>query len=83
MDNLDDVVLPDKVDDLITLLNKVYPEKSPELSDDTKTIYFKAGQRDVVKFINTLKNEISYSLDFITLGGSNNTFVYYFIWNNS
>ncbi len=55
MDNLDDVVLPDKVDDLITLLNKVYPEKSPELSDDTKTIYFKAGQRDVVKFINTLK----------------------------
>ena len=55
MDKLDDVVLPDKVDDLITLLNKVYPEKSPELSDDTKTIYFKAGQRDVVKFINTLK----------------------------
>ena len=55
MDNLDDVVLPDKVDDLITLLNKVYPEKSPELSDDTKTIYFKSGQRDVVKFINTLK----------------------------
>ena len=55
MDTLDDVVLPDKVADLITLLNKVYPEKSPELSDDTKTIYFKAGQRDVVKFINTLK----------------------------
>ena len=55
MDNLDDVVLPDKVDDLITLLNKVYTEKSPELSDDTKTIYFKAAQRYVVKFINTLK----------------------------
>ena len=59
MDNLDDVVLPDKVDDLITLLNKVYPEKSPELSDDTKTIYFKAGQRDVVKFINTLKERLN------------------------
>ena len=25
------------------------------LKDDTKTIYFKAGQRDVVRFINTLK----------------------------
>ena len=56
MKNIDeDLVLPTKVDDLIKLLNKVYPEKSPELSDDTKTIYFKAGQRDVVKFINTLK----------------------------
>ena len=56
MKNIDeDLVLPEKVDDLIDLLNKVYPEKSPELKDDSKTIYFKAGQRDVVKFINTLK----------------------------
>ena len=56
MKNIDeDLVLPTKVDDLIKLLNKVYPEKSPELKDDTKTIYFKAGQRDVVNFINTLK----------------------------
>tara|TARA_R100001443_G_scaffold81294_1_gene88160 strand:- start:1867 stop:2052 length:186 start_codon:yes stop_codon:yes gene_type:complete len=56
MKNIDeDLVLPTKVDDLIKLLNKVYPEKSPELKEDTKTIYFKAGQRDVVKFINTLK----------------------------
>jgi len=47
MKNLtDDVVLPLKVDDLIKLLNKVYPEKSPNLQ---------AGQRDVVNFINTLK----------------------------
>ena len=55
MDNLEDVVLPTTVDDLIKMVNKVCPEKSPELSDDNKTIYFKAGQRDVVKFINTLK----------------------------
>ena len=52
---MEDLVLPKKVDDLIKLLNKVYPEKSPDLKDDSKTIYFKAGQRDVVKFINTLK----------------------------
>jgi len=52
---MEDLVLPKKVDDLIKLLNKVYPEKSPDLKDDTKTIYFKAGQRDVVNFINTLK----------------------------
>jgi len=53
---MEDLVLPKKVDDLIKLLNKVYPEKSPDLKDDTKTIYFKAGQRDVVNFINTLNN---------------------------
>ena len=52
---MEDLVLPKKVDDLIKLLNKVYPEKSPDLKDDTKTIYFKAGQREVVNFINTLK----------------------------
>ena len=59
MKNIDeDLVLPTKVDDLVKLLNKVYPEKSPELKDDTKTIYFKAGQRDVVRFINTLKERL-------------------------
>jgi len=52
---MEDLILPKKVDDLIKLLNEVYPEKSPDLKDDTKTIYFKAGQRDVVNFINTLK----------------------------
>ena len=51
----DDLVLPTKVNDLVKLLNEVYPEQSPELKDDTKTIYFKSGQRDVVNFINTLK----------------------------
>ncbi|AXH71542.1 hypothetical protein HTVC304P_gp27 [Pelagibacter phage HTVC304P] len=55
----EDLVLPENVNDLIELLNKVYPEKSPDLKDDTKTIYFKAGQRDVVNFINTLKERDS------------------------
>tara|TARA_R100001463_G_scaffold26422_2_gene61911 strand:- start:1637 stop:1810 length:174 start_codon:yes stop_codon:yes gene_type:complete len=52
---MDDLTLPNNVEDLVKLLNEVYPEKSPDLQDDTKTIYFKAGQRDVVNFINTLK----------------------------
>lgn len=51
----EDTVLPEKVYDLIDLLNEVFPEQSPLITDDTKTLYFKAGQRDVVKFINTLK----------------------------
>tara|TARA_R110000822_G_scaffold20594_4_gene65872 strand:+ start:726 stop:911 length:186 start_codon:yes stop_codon:yes gene_type:complete len=55
MNESEDLVLPIKVDDLVTMLNEVFPEKSPSLTEDTKTIYFKAGQRDVVRFINTLK----------------------------
>jgi hypothetical protein len=51
----EDLTLPTTVEDLIKLLNNVYPEKSASLKDDTKTIYFKSGQRDVVNFINTLK----------------------------
>jgi hypothetical protein len=51
----DDLVLPETVDDLIKLLNKVYPEKSPSMIDKPNQIYFQAGQRDVVRFINMLK----------------------------
>ena len=51
----DDLVLPQTVDELVKLLNKVYPEKSPSVNDKPNQIYFNAGQRDVVKFINTLK----------------------------
>jgi len=51
----EDLVLPATVDELVKLLNKVYPEKSPVLTDKPNEIYFEAGQRDVVKFINTLK----------------------------
>ena len=58
MDENEDLVLPHKSEDLVELLNKLYPEKSPNLRDDTKTIYFKAGQRDVVRFINTLKERL-------------------------
>ena len=51
----EDLVLPATVDELVKLLNKVYPEKSAVLTDNTNKIYFEAGQRDVVKFINMLK----------------------------
>lgn len=58
MDENEDLVLPHKSEDLVELLNKLYPEKSPELKDDTKTVYFKAGQRNVVRLINTLQERV-------------------------
>ena len=55
MDNDNDLVLPLKVSELIPLLNKVYPEKSPSINDTPNEIYFAAGQRDVIRFLNNLK----------------------------
>ena len=52
---MEDITLPRKVTDFIKLLNEVYPEQSPSKEDEPKDIYFKAGQRDVVRFINYLK----------------------------
>ena len=55
MNDQDYLILPATVDELIKLLNKVYPEKSASVTEQPNQIYFQAGQRDVVKFINTLK----------------------------
>lgn len=58
----EDIVLPANVNDLIELLNELYPERSPEIADDVKEIYFQAGQRDVVRFINLLKERLDKNL---------------------
>lgn len=55
MNTLNDLALPKTVDEFIELLNKTYPEQSASLEDNAKEIYFKAGQRDVVRFVNILK----------------------------
>ena len=55
MDKDNDLVLPKTVTELLELLNNLYPEKTPDLEETPKVIYFKAGQRDVVRFLNFLK----------------------------
>ena len=57
-DNNDELVLPATVNELIELLNELYPERSPELADDMKSIYFQAGQRDVVRLVNLIKERL-------------------------
>ena len=47
--------LPSDIDTLIEELDKIFPLLPPDLNDSEREIWFKAGQRDVVKFINTLK----------------------------
>ena len=55
MDDLNDIQLPYTVDELIKVLDKIYPEKAPELKDNDKTVWFKAGQRSVVNWLKDLK----------------------------
>tara|TARA_R100001463_G_scaffold103119_2_gene157420 strand:+ start:748 stop:951 length:204 start_codon:yes stop_codon:yes gene_type:complete len=49
-----EIKLPNTSKQLVKLLNEIYPESSPNISDEVKDIYFKAGQRDVVRFLNEL-----------------------------
>ena len=55
MEKENDLVLPKTVNELLELLNKLIPEKNPDIEHSPKDIYFAAGQRDVVRFLNFLK----------------------------
>ena len=55
MEKDNDLVLPTKVSDLLDMLNELFPEKTPDIEHSPKDIYFAAGQRDVVRFLNFLK----------------------------
>ena len=56
MNELDDIQLPYTVNELIKTLDKVFPEKAPDLKDSERTVWHKAGQRSVVNWLLELKN---------------------------
>ena len=56
MNPLDDIKLPYTVEELVKTLDKVFPEKSADLKDSERTVWFKAGQRSVVNWLIELKN---------------------------
>ena len=43
--------------ELLTDLDKLFPEKTPEINMDMKEIYFRIGQRSVVRFLHQQKKE--------------------------
>ena len=45
---LEEIQLPYTVDELIKVLDKIYPDRSPSLKDNEREVWFKAGQRSVV-----------------------------------
>tara|TARA_Y100000593_G_scaffold42336_1_gene81140 strand:+ start:6753 stop:6956 length:204 start_codon:yes stop_codon:yes gene_type:complete len=51
-----DTVLPDNVDELIELINKLYPNRSPGPQESFQDLMYRGGQRSVVDFLIELKN---------------------------
>ena len=52
---LEEIQLPYTVDELIKVLDKIYPDRLPSLKDNEREVWFKAGQRSVVNWLNELK----------------------------
>ena len=52
---LDEIQLPYTVDELINVLDKIYPDRSRSLKDNEREVWFKAGQRSVVNWLKDLK----------------------------
>lgn len=50
-ENEGDLALPYTIEKLIEILDKVYPEQSALLDWTEKEVWFKAGQRSVIKWL--------------------------------
>ena len=46
------LTLPTIPKELLNVLNDLFPEQTPDLSMETKEIYYKIGQRSVIRFLN-------------------------------
>ena len=46
------LTLPAIPKELLDVLNDLFPEQTPDLSMETKEIYYKIGQRSVIRFLN-------------------------------
>lgn len=51
-----DLTIPHTVDELIDMLDEVYPNKSPMINENFEQLIYRGGQRSVVDFIIELKN---------------------------
>jgi len=48
---MDDPKVPLIPDDLIDYLHKLFPERSPELGESMEMLYWRGGQRSVIRYL--------------------------------
>jgi len=46
-----EIVLPALSQELINKLDKLFPDKCPLLTDDDRVVWYKAGQRSVITYL--------------------------------
>ena len=55
-DTLKRIIAQQLTDEVLDALDKLYPEKTPELNDSIDQIRYAAGQRSVIRFLRGLTN---------------------------
>ena len=55
-DSLKRVIAQQLTDELIDALDKLFPEKTPELTDSIDHVRYSSGQRSVIRFLRGLSN---------------------------
>lgn len=50
-----EVTYPESVEDVIKLLDRLYPDRCPDLKMSDREVWYKAGQRSVVDYLLYLK----------------------------
>lgn len=53
-DTLKRIIVQQLTDEVLDALDKLYPEKTPELNDSIDQIRYAAGQRSVIRFLRSL-----------------------------
>jgi hypothetical protein len=53
-DTLKRIIAQQLTDEVLDALDKLYPEKTPELNDSIDQIRYAAGQRSVIRFLRSL-----------------------------
>ena len=55
--NTEEVVLPALSKNLIDKLDKLFPDKCADLTDDARMVWHKSGQRSVINYLRQIYDE--------------------------
>ena len=58
-DTLKRIIGQQMTDEVVDALDKLFPEKTPELNDSIDQIRYAAGQRSVVRFLKGLTDQLT------------------------
>jgi len=57
MNTKEEIVLPTLSKNLIDKLDKLFPDKCADLTDDDRMVWYKSGQRSVINYLRQIYDE--------------------------